>query len=149
MALHRPNTSSICIKGKACVPVESNYFYNDFVLSTSGTTLRLATLVKAAPEVAILTTKTICRPSAALRIQRSRFWASKNALVYWKRRNNCLTMLLPLPWSGWADGKKYLGTAKHIRSIDHIGTPSQNIRLGQLVYQSKADITTFWKLVQP
>ena len=57
MTFCRPHTLSTCIKGKACAPVGSNSYYIEFVLPTSGAALRLATPVKVAPEVAILTAK--------------------------------------------------------------------------------------------
>ena len=88
MALHRPTTSSICIKGKACASVESNYYYNDFVLFTFCAASRSVTPIEAPQEAAILTTKTICWPSAILRIQHSISGAFKNALIFWKRRKN-------------------------------------------------------------
>jgi hypothetical protein len=40
------------------VLVESNYYLHEFGLATSGAVLRLATLIKAAPEVTIPTVKT-------------------------------------------------------------------------------------------
>ena len=60
IALHRPNTLSKCIKGKACAPLGSNSRYNEFALAISGAAFRSVTPtpVKAVPEVAILTGKT-------------------------------------------------------------------------------------------
>ena len=49
---------------KACTLVESKYYSNDFVLAASGAASRLATPVKAAPEVALQTVKMICQPGA-------------------------------------------------------------------------------------
>jgi hypothetical protein len=51
MALLRPESSSIYIKGKACTPVGSNYYYIDFVSFSFCAASRSKTLVEAATEV--------------------------------------------------------------------------------------------------
>ena len=57
MGIHRPDTSSMCIEEKAYTPVGSNPYDDQFILATSSAALRLATPVKAAPEMMILTAK--------------------------------------------------------------------------------------------
>ena len=78
MAICRPVLLSNCIEGKACVPVRSNSYYNEFVLATSGTASTLATPVEAALEVATLTARTSRGTSAALCIQRRWSWAFRS-----------------------------------------------------------------------
>ena len=135
-------------RGKGLCTVGSNYYYIDFVSSTSCSASRLVTPVKIAPLEVSWTAKTIYQSSNGLRIKSIRFLAFKNALIYRKRRTFFLAMLLPPSWSWLADSKKYLGTAHKIRSKDHIDTPSQNIQLGQHIYKIKSEAFSFLNLAQ-
>ena len=148
MALCRPEPSSIYIEGKVYAPAGSNYYYIDFILLTSWSTSKLATTVNAAQEVSIPAAKMTCRPGVTLYIQHGWSWVFQNALICRKRGGNCLRMPFPPPWSWLVDDRNYLGSAERIRFIDQIGTPSQNICLGQPVYQMKGETFRFQNLVQ-
>ena len=120
----RPLPSGKCIKGKDCGPAGSNYYYNDYVLITSGAALRSATPVETASKMVILVNKMTCWSVAALCIQSSRSWEFK-ALSFAQSGNilpqNAASAAM-VQAGGW---QKVLGTANKIRSTDQVGTPSK------------------------
>ena len=147
MASHRPKPSRKFIDRKSFALVGPTSYHNSFVCATSGTASKSATPVEAAPEVVLLTAKTILITSAATMQRRGVSSLKKHPHLpeaeHFLHQNAASDTMVRL-----ADCKNSLGRAYKVRSRGQVGTPSKKERSGRPVYQIKAGAFSFQNLVQ-